>query len=195
MRTHYDNLRVKQNAEPEVIRAAYRALANKWHPDKNPDNKAQAEKHFKIISRAYEILSHPELRSKYDEELANDRRLNKEELTKASRGNNSKTDQVMKLTKQKQCNPVGTSPVLMNYVLWTIFISASIVFFPYVVSWYKNEPLTPWLFESSAPPSVKAVILATILLVSLIACFGYKRSVKNKNGMRTTPDKPMASRL
>lgn len=193
MRTHYDNLRVKQNAEPEVIRAAYRALAQKWHPDRNPDNKEQAEKYFKIISRAYEVLSHPELRSKYDEELLDARMAFKEQQKKTSTKNNSKAEPKIELPKQKRRNPVGMGPVLMSYVLWPIFISAFIIFFPYLVSWYKNEPLTPWLFEPTTPTSVKAVILTTILLVSLIAGLGYRRSVK-ESGMPTSPDKSMASR-
>ena len=38
VRTHYDNLKVARNAPPEVIRAAYKALAQKYHPDRNSNN-------------------------------------------------------------------------------------------------------------------------------------------------------------
>lgn len=44
----------------------YRKLALKWHPDKNPDNKQQAEENFKEISEAYDVLSDPEKRQVYD---------------------------------------------------------------------------------------------------------------------------------
>ncbi|MHD0644892.1 DnaJ domain-containing protein [Pseudomonas aeruginosa] len=73
MRTHYDNLHVNEKASPEVIRAAYKALAQKWHPDRNPDNKARATRNFQIISRAYEVLSDPAARAEYDAKIAKER--------------------------------------------------------------------------------------------------------------------------
>lgn len=69
MRTHYDNLHISEKASPEVIRAAYKALAQKWHPDKNPDQREKAERYFKIISSAFDVLCSPESRAEYDAEL------------------------------------------------------------------------------------------------------------------------------
>lgn len=66
MRTHYDNLHIKESASLEVIKAAYKALAQKWHPDKNPDQREKAERYFKIITAAFELLSNPESRANYD---------------------------------------------------------------------------------------------------------------------------------
>lgn len=70
MRTHYDNLHVSEKASPEVIRGAYKALAQKWHPDKHPDQREKAERYFKIINKAFDILSDPKLRVEYDAWLA-----------------------------------------------------------------------------------------------------------------------------
>ena len=67
--THYDNLKVARNAPPEVIRAAYKSLAQKYHPDKYHDP-VEAERIIKIINNAYEVLMDPETRAKYDVELA-----------------------------------------------------------------------------------------------------------------------------
>lgn len=67
--THYDNLKVTRNAPPEVIRAAYKTLCQKFHPDRNPDNKS-AEKTFLIIRSAYETLSDPEKRKLHDAWIA-----------------------------------------------------------------------------------------------------------------------------
>ena len=41
--------------------------ALKWHPDKNPDRKEEAETHFKLLASAYETLSDPEMRANYDD--------------------------------------------------------------------------------------------------------------------------------
>ena len=70
MRTHYDNLQVSRNASQRVIRAAWKSLAQEWHPDKHPQNREEAERVLKIINRAYEILSNPETRRHHDEWIA-----------------------------------------------------------------------------------------------------------------------------
>jgi len=61
----YEILGVSRNATQEEIKKAYRKLAHKYHPDKNPGDK-QAEEKFKQINNAYEILSDPEKRANYD---------------------------------------------------------------------------------------------------------------------------------
>lgn len=66
MSDYYNLLEVPRNASPEDIRRAYRRLALRWHPDKNPDNKAEAEARFKEISEAYEVLSDESRRRQYD---------------------------------------------------------------------------------------------------------------------------------
>jgi len=63
---YYKLLGLEKNATADEIKKAYRKLALKWHPDKNPTNKAQAEEKFKKISEAYAVLSEPEKRTQYD---------------------------------------------------------------------------------------------------------------------------------
>ncbi len=69
IRTHYDNLKVAQDAPIEVIRAAYRSLSQKHHPDKNPGD-TDAHRVMSIINRSYEVLSDPEQRQQHDEWIA-----------------------------------------------------------------------------------------------------------------------------
>lgn len=71
--THYDNLKVSEKAPLEVIKAAYRVLSMRWHPDRNPGD-PQAGKIMGILNDAYEVLSDPTKREEYDARLAASRR-------------------------------------------------------------------------------------------------------------------------
>ncbi|XP_070227624.1 dnaJ homolog subfamily B member 7 [Bos mutus] len=63
---YYQVLGLERHASPEDIKKAYRKVALKWHPDKNPENKEEAERKFKEVAEAYEVLSHDEKRDIYD---------------------------------------------------------------------------------------------------------------------------------
>src|SRR5271154_2159585 len=65
-RDYYKVLGVERKASEAEIKSAYRKLARKFHPDVNPNNK-EAEAKFKELNEAYQVISDPEKRKKYDE--------------------------------------------------------------------------------------------------------------------------------
>lgn len=72
--THYVNLKVARNAPPEVIRAAYKVLSQKWHPDRNPSS-SEAARIMAILNSSYDVLSNPDKRQEHDHWIAQQERL------------------------------------------------------------------------------------------------------------------------
>src|SRR3978361_1927327 len=64
-RCYYETLEVERNADDSKLKAAFRKLAMKWHPDKNPGD-AASEVRFKEINEAYEVLKDGDKRAAYD---------------------------------------------------------------------------------------------------------------------------------
>ena len=65
MKDYYESLGIQKTATADEIKKAYRNLAFKYHPDRNPDDKV-AEERFKEISEAYAVLSDDRKRAEYD---------------------------------------------------------------------------------------------------------------------------------
>jgi hypothetical protein len=72
--SHYDNLKVSRTAPPEVIRAAYKSLSQKYHPDFNAGS-AESVRIMAIINSSYEVLSNPSARQDHDVWLREQERL------------------------------------------------------------------------------------------------------------------------
>src|SRR5881628_3760131 len=62
---YYKTLGIGKNASEEEIKKAYRKLARRYHPDRNPGDK-RAEERFKEVSQAHDVLSDPDKRKQYD---------------------------------------------------------------------------------------------------------------------------------
>lgn len=88
--SHYDNLTVSRNASPDVIRAAYRVLCQKYHPDKH-DQDPKYVRIMSIINTSYKVLMDPELRLKHDIWLAE-----QEEKLKNTGQNDNSSDKTEK---------------------------------------------------------------------------------------------------
>ena len=64
---YYEVLGVSKNATDDELKKAFRKKAKQYHPDANPDNKKEAERKFKEVNEAYEVLSNPQKRKMYDQ--------------------------------------------------------------------------------------------------------------------------------
>ncbi|WP_423193392.1 DnaJ domain-containing protein [Cupriavidus sp. H18C2] len=69
MHTHYDNLKVSRDAPPEVIRAAYKSLSQKYHPDRHADGE-EANRIMRLLNAAYDVLRDPDKRAEHDQWIA-----------------------------------------------------------------------------------------------------------------------------
>ena len=69
MINYFEVLNVSENADLEVIRASYKALAKKYHPDNSDLPREEAEEKMALINEAYDVLSDDEKRKKHIEEL------------------------------------------------------------------------------------------------------------------------------
>ena len=72
LKTHYTNLKISEDAPAEVVKAAYRALSHRYHPDKNVGTD-EANQIMRILNDAYATLSDPVRRRHYDQYLASER--------------------------------------------------------------------------------------------------------------------------
>ncbi|XP_077189302.1 sterile alpha motif domain-containing protein 13 isoform X1 [Paroedura picta] len=88
MVNYYDILGVQRNASVDDIKRAYRKLALKVHPDKNPKDRDAAEKKFIEISRAYDVLSDAKKRDRYDR--STQRHASEKERQSGERGGNGR---------------------------------------------------------------------------------------------------------
>ena len=89
LQTHYDNLKVARDAPPEVIRAAYKTLSQKYHPDRNPGN-SDAARIMTIINTSYAVLSDPVRRSEHDQWISAEERPTLKPTESTERGTESR---------------------------------------------------------------------------------------------------------
>jgi DnaJ-class molecular chaperone len=87
--THYDNLKVARDASDKVIRAAYRTLLRKYHPDRNPGD-SEAARIVKIINSSYAVLADPIKRKKHDLWIAAQEKTHPSVASRSNEFNGSK---------------------------------------------------------------------------------------------------------
>ena len=155
--THYDNLQVTRNASPEVIKGAYKYLSQKWHPDKNQENRDEAERVLKIINRAYSVLSDPQLRREHDNWIAQQER----EATASSQ-----------YTPAYQADQLRTSESaaeekFQTISLWNPNAAAnwSLLFSPILGAWLHSKNWTTLGEDEKAKHSMVWVYIGPLIII------------------------------
>ena len=101
---YYKILEVDKDASPEDIEKAYKALVKKYHPDLQESNMRQnAEERIKLINEAYEVLSNPISKAKYDETLSKTE-LSEEDFDRLSKENKNLHDEINNLKYHSNVN-------------------------------------------------------------------------------------------
>ena len=133
IRTHYDNLQVARTASDEVIRASYRTLSQKYHPDKNGNNQSTSERWMKIINEAYAVLSDPEKRSLHDEWIVRMEAAQQEPSNTA----HPKRDQATQQSAENLVNPKEFSWLLYSKAAWIALLGTLVSVFDPPYSFYS----------------------------------------------------------
>lgn len=140
--THYDNLKVAHNAPPEVIRAAYRTLSQKFHPDRNPGN-PESTRIMGIINASYEVLSDPAKRREHDLWIA------KQKQTNHASPRTTPSAQPATISAAHNLGGNALAHVLRN---WLIYLISGFVIWALVTDHSSPPPPGPKPYQSSPPP-------------------------------------------
>ena len=164
MKNYYEILEVSENASTEVIDRAYKVLAKKYHPDTWPSDKAYwAESKFKELSEAYQVLSNPSLRMKYDMKIG---------LKNNSSNNNydylNFEEETLNNTSYNQPNDVNR------------FVKPNIAYFKryanHIQTLLKNEKLKS---SEERSKDFKALVLTIIIVAIILFVFWKVPFLKN----------------
>ena len=104
-KNYYEILQINQNASPEIIDKAYKTLAKKYHPDlQEESDKKQAEEILKEINEAYEILSNPDKKALYDQNLKNEA-ISQEDYDEIYEENQNLKNAINHIQNSRYANP------------------------------------------------------------------------------------------
>lgn len=144
--THYDNLKVARNAPPEIIRAAYKLLAQKYHPDRNP-NSADAIRVMSIINTSYEVLSDANKRQEHDLWVAEQELVSEQ----AFKPNNISQPTERQTPQQPKKGQAGVFAYILRN--WAIYGVASFMFTHVLRNWavYGVVVFLAWIWAIDKP--------------------------------------------
>lgn len=158
--THYDNLKVTRNAPPELIRAAYKTLTQKYHPDKHPGN-ADAERVMALINVSYQVLSDPTQRDEHDGWIAHQEQMAAQ--APGPSGSRYSAPPPTATPQRKYQQAPATPPSSVNatndpisHVLrnWVVYGFAGLLIWLWSINTTTTPPPGPKPYQSSQAPAV-----------------------------------------
>ena len=132
---HYEILEVSPNASVEVIRAAYKSLMQRYHPDKNPGN-TEVAKRAALLAQSYEVLSDVQMRARYDSRL-------KAELTGHADGQAPVVTNHRRPTPSKRPVYTNQGGIQKKPFAWYPWLLIAVILLSgwMILSFSKNKPL------------------------------------------------------
>lgn len=123
-RNHYELLEVSPSASPEVLRAAYKSLIQRYHPDRNPGDASAAERSSLLI-KAYQVLSDPAARAVYDLELQ------------------QQADRLARLSSRRRDPPAATRSSGNNYqwLFWAPVVLLALFLWLFWTAFFNAPPV------------------------------------------------------
>lgn len=162
--THYDNLKVTRNAPTEVIRAAYKTLSQKYHPDKHL-GKVDAARVMALINVSYQILADPVQRAEHDRWIEHQERLTTPtpSSTWPRQESPHQSHTAPQPAPQQTQAAVGAMSGLVSHVLrhWLRYALAGGVIWSVVNSKPSTPPVRPMPYQDRPAPAIPAKINPT----------------------------------
>jgi aspartyl protease family protein len=126
VRSHYDNLQVQENASQEVIYGAWVSLTRKWHPERHPEHREQAERLIRIVDEAYRVLSDPVLRAEHDAWVRTQRENSGESEPQPVGVDAGIPVRYPGIARAKRSGPFGLTTITLGWIialtlLWWVF--------------------------------------------------------------------------
>lgn len=147
--THYDNLKVARNAPPEVIKAAYKTLSHKYHPDRNPDS-PDATRIMAVLNGSYEVLSDPEKREQHNVWIADQESA---QTVQNKPPKNPESTGASQSAKSSINYNTVVSHILRNWLLYGAVVAIILVIF---YDQAYSPPLTPKPYIANPTPEIES---------------------------------------
>lgn len=149
LHNHYDNLKVARNAPLEVIRAAYKTLSQKYHPDRNSDN-PDASRIMAIINASYEVLSDPQKRKEHDAWIA------EKESTATEQNKPSQRPEPVQTSQPTTASITFKSVISHVFRNWLIYvIIAAVIWGNFAEKTYSPPPPGPKPYIANPTPEIE----------------------------------------
>lgn len=184
--SHYENLKVSRNAPPEIIRAAYKLLSQKYHPDKYNQNPEYA-RIMVIINTSYKVLIDPIQRKVHDSWILEQEKLltqkqNLKDFSNSAQGNNAKYPYgSTSSSAKKNLQSLNNKRISSKKIVSLIFVAVLIIFFIMMIGSTQTSYKKPG-YQNSVKGASTAQGYPSKLIPSSTTS-GYMRPLKAPNGL------------